>query len=453
MLRTTFVLLIVVLGLPIALRDAFGGLLLYLWVAYFRPEYWVWNIAFIQSLNLSLITGVYLLVRSVTGDVKFRLDVRSVLLLLFLAISFISTIMSGQDEYAWPWFTDFAKALLVAYLISVLVTDLQKFRMVIMVIAFSLGIEASKQGWVGLILHPGGNNDNRQAMLGDNNGVAVGMLMLTALFIALAKTSKTVWERRLHQVMAFGVGYRALVTYSRGGFLAAAVMTCVYVARSQRKIQSALIAATLAGGLAVAMPASFWERMSTIPTSQTALEGVAEGDEGSDASAASRVHFWRVATNMALANPLLGVGLNAFTRVYNQYDFSKGMYGKNRSVHSLWFGVLAELGLPAFCLFVAMLAMAMFGCGTVIRCYRRGELPQDYFTYAVALQAALTACLIGGTFLPFQYVEILWHFVGLSMALRSVALAEIAARSPVNANPYAAQISTGFRPARAASGT
>ena len=45
------------------------------------------------------------------------------------------------------------------------------------------------------------------------------------------------------------------------------------------------------------------------------VEDVAEGGREADASQTGRLHFWRVATDMAIANPMFGVGLNAYPLV------------------------------------------------------------------------------------------------------------------------------------------
>jgi probable O-glycosylation ligase (exosortase A-associated) len=453
MLRTTFVLLIIAIGMPIALRDAFGALLLYLFVAYFRPDYWVWNISFIRSLNLSLISGVYLLARALLSGTRLRFDLRSTLLFLFVALSLISTMTSTRDDYAFPFFINFAKTIIVSYLISVLITNLVQFRTVVIVMCYSLCFDAARQGWARLILNPGGRNDNSMIMLGDNNAVAVGLMMMVPLFIALARTSQERWERWLHYFMMVGVAYRAISTYSRGGFLAAAAVLLIYIARSERKLRSTVAAVIVAGALLSVLPSGFWDRMSTIPTSQEMVEEVAEDSTETDGSMRGRLHFWRVAIDMAVANPIFGVGLNAYSRLYNQYDFSGGQYGRRRSVHSLWFGILAELGIPAFLLFLLMLGLAIGACGGVARQSLRGELPRDFHYFAVAAQTGFGALIVGGTFLPFQYVEILWHFVGLSMALRAVAMETATAALPSQADPYSAQISSGFQPAPTASGT
>jgi putative inorganic carbon (HCO3(-)) transporter len=414
MLRTVFVLvMLAVFGIN-ALRGPFEALLFYLWIAYFRPETWMWNPGVIAVLNLSFTVGVYLLIRSLPSLGKAPFDLRSMMLLAFLALTGLSAWNAEVSEAAFSRWIDFSKTLAVSYLLYVLASeDLKKFRMTIVVIAFSQGFESIKQGYAGLLLNPGGVNMNRMPHLGDNNGVAVGMLLLATLFIALARTASTKWERRLHLLFLVGVLARSIMTYSRGAFLALAALAIVYVVRSNQKMKTFIGVAVISAVILPVLPPTFWERMNTMNvTSEDQL----------DTSSVSRLHFWRVATQMAADHPILGIGYDSFNATYDDYDFSLGFYGKARSVHSMWFGVLSEVGYPALLLFIGMFVLALTGMQRVAAWARRGELPMEYYHYAVALQVAFVAAAVGGSFLPWQYVEMLWHFIGLTMALRALAL-------------------------------
>jgi hypothetical protein len=88
----------------------------------------------------------------------------------------------------------------------------------------------------------------------------------------------------------------------------------------------------------------------------------------------------------------------------------------------MWFGVLAELGYIGLALFSMMFLLALTGMHKVASLARRGHLPMEFYHYATGLQAAFVACMVGGSFLPWQYTEMLWHFFALSMVLRQVAL-------------------------------
>src|SRR4029077_6263572 len=131
-----------------------------------------------------------------------------------------------------------------------------------------------------------------------------------------------------------------------------------------------------------------------------------------DKSITGRMYFWNVAMNMASDHPLTGVGFNAYQAAYDDYDKTNGEYDSSRSVHSAWFGVLAEMGYPGFILFVALVGLSFRTCRQVRRKAARGEIPEELGRYAVALETALVAFCVGGSFVPFQYCEMLWHFFG-----------------------------------------
>src|SRR5262245_10812819 len=110
MLRTLFVLGIIAFGAVQSLRGPFYALLFYLWIAYFRPESWLW-FDFVSSLNLSLIVGVGVLGSTLLSGRRLRLGYCPILMLLFVAQSLLSTLMSPASAYSWPFWQDFAKSV------------------------------------------------------------------------------------------------------------------------------------------------------------------------------------------------------------------------------------------------------------------------------------------------------------------------------------------------------
>jgi probable O-glycosylation ligase (exosortase A-associated) len=412
MLRTLLVLTFASIGTAYAVFGPFNALLYYLWVAYFRPHEWVWG-GIVQELRLSFVAGLLVVATSLFSRARFRLDVRTSLLGLILLQSLLSTVLSPYIAYSWPYFVDFAKSTIITYFIVILVTDLERFRKVLVVIALSLGLEATKQGWAQLVLNPGEKNFNAYGMLGDNNAVAIGMLMLAGILVALMRTANGQLERRVYQFMLLGVMYRGLTTYSRGGMLAAVGAALWFVSRSQQKTR-AVVAVGLAGILILpVLPSEFWDRMSTIQEARQDLE-LADG------SIRGRINFWSAAIGMANSQPVTGVGHNAFTRAYNLYDPSAGEFGPNRAVHSTWLGLLSELGYPGLILFVLLLGLAFTACHRARSAVRLGA-PGSLNHYALALEVGLIAFSVGGTFVSVQYGEFVWHFFGLSAALFSIA--------------------------------
>jgi probable O-glycosylation ligase (exosortase A-associated) len=420
-IRTLLVFVGLTVGWGFALQSALYAACLYLWIAYFRPESWAWSDIFV-SLNLSYFAGGYLVLRTIFAGTKITFDWRSWLLLLFLAQSLLSTALGLNPAYSFDYWWDFAKMIVVSILLTNIIQTRGDLRLVLIVISLSLGFEAAKQGWAQMVLNPGGRNDNGVPFLGDNNLVAVGMAMLIPIIGALATTS-TGWQKRALQFLNICVVYRGLSTYSRGGFLSIGAVSAIWFWRSPHKLKT-LFAVLIAAALILpVLPQQFWDRMSTI---------AAPADQRDD-SQQSRLHFWQVAVAMANDRPLTGVGHAGYPRAYNQYDWTEGRFFTNRAVHSAWFGVFAELGYPGLLLFLLIVFSAMRACRRVRLAAKRGELEGPLGAYAVAFESSLVAFIVGGSFVSFQYCEMLWHYFALTIALERVAVSEMAAQRAVKA--------------------
>jgi len=400
----------ILIGAVASFYGAFYVLLFYLWNAYFRPEQWVFS-DIIFSLRLSLTIGALLVLTSIPSLPSLRMTWQVWLLLAFLAQSVLSLFTSDFMAQCLPYWTEFLKVILVCILMTVLIRDRQQFRIALWVITWSLGFETAKQGWAQLVVNPGGLNSNPNVMLGDNNGVALGMMMLVPLLMALAQTSATRLERAIHYFVLVGVAYRGLSTYSRGGFLAGGAVFVITLWRSQHKFRTIASTAIVLSVLLTVMPDKFWERMQTI---------TAEGQDR-DASQQSRLYFWGLATKMANDHPMTGVGPNGFRFEYPKYDTQTGE--AMRATHSSWFGILADLGYPGLVLFAAIAIGALYTCQrTRSRAKRAGQ--RDVFLFASHLQTTVMAYCVGGAFLSAHYLELWWHVVALTITLSLVPVHE-----------------------------
>jgi putative inorganic carbon (HCO3(-)) transporter len=250
----------------------------------------------------------------------------------------------------------------------------------------------------------------------DNNGYALAVAMAIPLMAAASFTLR--FGNALDRVVKWGfltaipLSIFAIIgTMSRGGLVAVGALAVVFALLQRRPILwSAGI--VLAGFLLfrfAPMPEGYLERVETIQTYE---------EEG-DASAISRLHFWRVAVDVARANPL-GVGLRRFERAYDDYDFLNGAYGVRRSVHSSHFQVLAELGYIGLAAWVALFAYALAICVQIrFRATRViGFSVEDrrfYVSMATALAASLVAFIVGGAFVALANNDLTWlTFAGIA---------------------------------------
>jgi probable O-glycosylation ligase (exosortase A-associated) len=405
MLRMIFVILIILFGAGASLFSPFYALLFYLWNAYFRPDDWTYG-GFIASLNLSFIIGAWVLLATAVSLPRIRVSTRVILLALFFADSLFCTYYSEHPYWSWNSWVEFSKVLIITYVIILLTTDRIRYRTVLTIIAVSLGFECAKQGWAQLYIAPGAQNNNVIVFLGDNNGVAVGTMMLVPIISALAQTATRKWEKFGWRFLVIGVFMRGITTYSRGGFLSASVLGVFGLIRSPKKFRALIGTAVIVLIVTSVMPQQFWDRMNTINVS----------DEERDDSAAGRLHFWNIARIMAAAKPLTGVGFAAYSQSYETYN-GPGEFTGERAVHSVWFGLLAELGYPGLILFVLLWGSSLWSCWRVSAKCKKDPDRRDLRLYANALMTSLVTFAVGGTFLSFQYNEMIWHFIGLSSTL------------------------------------
>jgi len=414
MLRTLFVLALVSAGIKYSMQGAFYILLFYLWNAYFRPDQWVWS-SIIQQMRLSLTIGIALVVISLFSSDRFRISAGPLLLFAFLAHSLLATAFSPVASALWPGWIEFAKVAVVTYLIVTFVNTEDRLRLALIVIALSLGFEGARQGWAQLIINPGGRNTNEWVMLGDNNGVAIGMLMLFPVLVALAQTTAD-RSRYFAWFLSVGVLYRAISTYSRGGFLAASGLAMHYALRSRHRVAGVLGIAVMATFVSWVMPEEYWERISTVGTAAGTTE-------------ANRIGFWLIGLEMANDYPATGVGLDGYRYMYDRYDPTLGLHGRARDIHSTWFGILSEVGYPGFLLFLALMLQTVFTARRVRRLAKSRPDLTNLAIYATVMEGQLLVFAIGGTFITLQYKEFIWHVFGLSMAVDHIVRQRLAASS------------------------
>lgn len=428
LLRSLFVLAILVPGIAAALFNRVAALLVYLWFALFRPQDWLW--IDVTSLRLSLLLGVLLLVPSLfTGilpNVSHPLSVGSI---LFLACSLISQMSAIAPSIGWPWIDFMVRLLLVSLLLVTLASTPKRFVAILGVIACSLGFHASKAGLVWVVGSGVRFADGLAGAFVDNNGYALGTVMIMPLLVATAQNVHLLfegqwpaaerWARRAIFLMAGLCTFTVIGTYSRGGFLSLSTAVMVFITLQRRRAAAftGLAAVVLLGLLVVPIPQSYLDRMSTIRTYE---------EIGED-SAMSRPHFWRVAMLMAESN-FFGVGLRQYEAAYDTYDFLDGRYGRQRAVHSSHYQVLAELGLPGAVVWFGLLAYS-FGVGLKVRARAKSAgLPAEsrefMFTCANALMTSMAGFAVGGSFLALALNDLTWLTFALFAALDRWSRAE-----------------------------
>ncbi|MGF1725430.1 O-antigen ligase family protein [Photobacterium nomapromontoriensis] len=245
------------------------------------------------------------------------------------------------------------------------------------------------------------------SVLGDPNDLALVLLFPAAFALSLMLNKSIGWGSRCISVLCFISLFSAVIaTQSRGGLLGILAVIGVFAYWRVQSKSLLLFGGALVGALLYAVAG----------ISGRSSGGAAE--DGIDESAMGRIYAWEAAYNMALDNPLFGVGLDNF--FYNYFFYSKHWDGLNHAVHSTWFGVLAETGFVGFIIFITMITVLIRSALrslTIIDAQATPVSPEIVAT-AQAVLTGLIGTVVSGTFLTQGFT---WPIYILSALVCAIA--------------------------------
>jgi O-antigen ligase len=279
--------------------------------------------------------------------------------------------------------------------------------------------------------------------VGDENDLALAInttIPLAFISIFLAK-------RLLHR-LAFAAAFTLMVlcviaTFSRGGFLGLLPVALYCFFLSPRKGTTVPIVLSIALTLPIAIPEKYGMQYSDRIASIIA-ETQGQGDNVTGTGELRREH-WAIARAMFRDYPIFGVGLGNYMWKSPMYQSDKQYARIGRSLggfaaHSLYFTLLAELGIAGFLIFGAILWFNWKDIRRIIGQTRRRKpervvlhettaLPADteflddsncLRLYAHGTLAGLLGYLTSGIFLSVFAYPHFWIFTALVAVLKRV---------------------------------
>lgn len=418
-MRDLIVSLFIIGSLPICFRRPFFGLLMFTLLAYMRVQDLTWGFARVQrwSYYVAIITIAGFLASR--GERKF-MDSNLRTWLMITLVVLVGASMLGS-EYRSPRdfeiFLEYGKIIGVALFTTGVVRTRDHLRILMWVIALSFGFYGVKNG-LAFILSGGGLViiQGPGGMLSDNNDFALALCMGIPMLLHLALPEKSDLVRRATLAIIPLMVMTIIATHSRGAFLALSVTTLLLVWRSPNRVAgfALVLFLGLAGSLAV--PKSFKDRIATI------------GSYEEDASARGRLEAWKVAGNMIVANPFLGVGYAKFQNNYKTYDpraltVNEGSADQvgTRVAHNSYLQIWAESGTPAFLVYLVLLGSVFFACRKVLRMSEgRPDLAWAGY-YARMMETTTVGFMVGAFFLNRGHFDLVYHWLALVSCLAMVA--------------------------------
>ncbi len=389
---------------------AYSALLLFTFLYYTRPEDLIPGLSFIPLEKI--IGGVALIALIVTlasGGLKRKFPLEfKLLLVLFAHLTLGIPFAYWRAGAMVVVFERFSKAIVVAFLVTLLVDNFEQLRKLLWVQAASLALTTIAS----ILIHHTAKGRLIGALGGifeNPNDLAINIsinwpLCLAFLLVARGMGRKAIWTIG---ILAMLVG--VVLTYSRSGLLAmiVAVGICLWQFGIKGKrvqlVGAAALLSVIGAGVVVGTP-RYLARVASI------FQGNVEGS-GDRGSWEARRQLLIDSIEEAVHHPIFGIGAGNFGAATLTW----------RVTHNTYTEFAAEGGFPALFLFLAI----MYLSGRNLRRIRRLPAYRDgpeIRLFTEALWASLVAFAVGAVFASFEYQLFPYFMMAYTSVLYRLAL-------------------------------
>lgn len=423
-MRFALYLTILIALLPLVFTRPFVGLCVYYVVSLLQPKILCWEPEFQDALlvgvpliigaiafgvirrevvpNRELATGKLIGLEHKFAGVSLIQPCWPILLFaaLILYVGVTRLFVPFSLENNSYQFRSLCKVLLVAALMTGIVTSPKQFKILFIVIALSTAFWAVKGGLKVMLLGP----HQVYGKTYDNNLFALTSVMTLPMVFYYGLTVKHARWRTLLLICSALICLGIIGSRSRAGFAAFAVVLFCMAWSSKYRVRALVAVSVVAALTAVMSGHEIWERAQSIFAYEQ------------DKSARSRFATWEAAWQLFLGSPAIGVG-------FNNFELAKdALTGGQKSAHNIFLQNLSELGALGSPIWLAIIFGTMLGLYRLMR--RARVLPPDMrwvYYCARGLLLGMLAFCIHGFFHNEEYIELMFVLVALAATLRIVA--------------------------------
>jgi O-antigen ligase len=311
----------------------------------------------------------------------------------------------------------YVKSLIIFWILGDVVVSVRRLRQIywsLVLFALPLPLTALERFRSGEFMGLAGQSAPRiigyhAPLTANPNDLALMLNVVLPLTIAVLSTTAHRLTRAFLVVVILLDVVAVIMTFSRGGFVALAVMGTVYFMRTLRRPNRrwALLAVAASLVCLVMMPAGYGARLATIFNFDQDNTGSAQ---------ARRTQMWS-AINYTIAHPLVGAGIG-MNNVALADSGGHWLY-----VHNVWLEYSVDLGLPGLILFALLFVGSLRATNRARRLASgRAEL-STLFAFSDGLNLSLIAFGVSTVFYPVAYHFYFYYLAGLATAVGHIAAA------------------------------
>ena len=405
-MRDLTITLVILASLPYILKAPTVGALMWVWVGVMNPHTLAWGFAtrqpFAQLVAVATLGGMLL------ARTPHRLPWCGITwtLLAFVVWMNVTTPFALTGASAYEQWGKVMKIMLMTFVVLMLIRTQADVHRLIWVLALSLGFYGVKGGI--FTLRSGGAQKvwgPEGTFIGDNNAIALALIITIPLMYYLQQSSGNKWLRRGMTLMMLLSALAALGSYSRGALLALAAMGLFMWYKSGKKIAVGALIALAVPLFLIFMPHGWSERMDSI------------GHYDADASAQGRLNAWRMAWNLA-CDRFLGGGFDvADPLIFARYAPDPHDV---HAAHSIYFQVLGEHGFVGLGLYLLLGILSWRCANSIVRhCAGRPDL-QWATSLTLMIQASMLGFAVGGAFLSLLYFDVPYYLMVALVVTRAL---------------------------------
>jgi len=351
---------------------------------------------------------------------RYFVTPQSKLMLLFFGIAAFSYLSQGaqkSSELINPIYMYVSTVVL--FFITMTVIDSIKrlywsFMVAIGAIAFA-SVYVLREWQKGTALY--GEGYRPGYVVGDSNYFTIAALAVLPIAFELVLIAPKTWQK-IYAAGCVLLSFAAVTLgASRGGFLGIVLMVFYLIARSRRPARNFL------GVMLVTIPFLILAPSSPINRFFHPAGGDTE-------SVNKHLVGWQAGLNMIAKNPITGVGFGNYKAVVTRYDKTGIVRQDPHVAHNAYLEIAAEMGLPAFVVYLLFLGSAFVSAGnTRKRAQERGS--ELLASLALGCQATVLGVGVGIFFVSGQYTRLFWFVLCMTMVMPLLVPARVPSKQQI----------------------